>query len=86
MAATITKVTYGDAQTRSKMRLWQQALDRDYQTFDRAYRSAHLRTATADFVMRSSNKGSRRAFDKLRLGLGCRLHHCGNDTRRDLLP
>jgi hypothetical protein len=70
LPTTVTKVTYRDAQTRGRMRLWKRALARDYQTFDRAYRSPIVLAMVADFAKRSSAKGRRRAFDKIHRSYG----------------
>lgn len=62
--------TYANAAIRGQMRQWKGELADDYCTFDRACRSAGLKSAAIDFAQRNSEKGRRRAFEKIRKAFG----------------
>jgi hypothetical protein len=63
-------VTYASAETRGKLRAWKTALARKYHEFDCAYHHKSLLNAVEDFAKRSSEKGRRRAFAKIKEALG----------------
>jgi hypothetical protein len=68
-------ITYGDAETRGKLRAWKKKLATDYAIFDSAWRQ--LQPHVKDLVLRGSYKGRARAFEKIRavLGPGVTLEH-----------
>jgi hypothetical protein len=66
---TVTKVSYGDAEVRGKMRLWTTELARRYRIFNHAYRDVGMLPLAEDMV-KKTRLGRRRAFNKLAQMLG----------------
>jgi hypothetical protein len=52
---TITNITYGDAETRGKLRAWKKVLAHRYAVFDNAYRSQTTKHAICDMVRGSTS-------------------------------
>jgi hypothetical protein len=74
-------ITYGDAETRRKLRAWKKKLATDYAIFNSAW--PRLDEVIKDFVLRGSATGRKRAFDKVRamLGPGVTLEHLELSSR-----
>ena len=68
-------VTYSDAETRGRLRVWKQKLARDYATFDAAFRgmgddNGNIRSDWPIELVRCPRAGRRRAFEKIKRALG----------------
>jgi hypothetical protein len=68
-------VTYPDAQTRGRLRLWKQGLAKQYAKIEYALDDPALSEAIADMVKRGSRTGKERALAKIqqRIGSACQL-------------
>jgi hypothetical protein len=64
-----TTITYGDAETRGKLRHWKRRLGEHYDAFERVFRKPDRVQIVADMV-RGSTSTRRKAFDKLHAGWG----------------
>jgi hypothetical protein len=62
--------TYGDAEVRGKLRQWKQKLSDEYQIYSHAYVNLGIADAFNDFAKRGSEKGRRRAFEKISKAFG----------------
>lgn len=62
-------VTYADAETRGRLRVWKNKLARNYVTFDKAYTSDELKHLAVEMV-KCPRAGRKRAFEKINTMFG----------------
>jgi hypothetical protein len=71
--AIIQQITYGDAETRGKLRAWKKKLVERWTMFDRGYYElsrGKLRQLPIDMVLKGGVTGRRRAFEAIARALG----------------